>query len=55
MQPRVIVGDDSTDPEWEWTGPDGLTDSQREELTRSFCEGEIFPDPPDREMTPALR
>jgi hypothetical protein len=22
-------GDDSTDPEWEWVGPDGLTDAQR--------------------------
>jgi hypothetical protein len=46
MQPGVIVGDDSTDPEWEWTGPDGLTDSQR---------GKIIPDSPDKEMTAALR
>jgi hypothetical protein len=32
---EIIVGDESEDPdwdpEWEWIGPDGLTDSQREQ------------------------
>ena len=35
MPQSVLDEDDSSDPEWEWIGPDGLTDRQREEkMTR---------------------
>jgi hypothetical protein len=56
IQCDYIIGDNpDASQDWEWIGEDGLTDSQREELTRSFYEGKIFPDPPDKEMTSALR
>ncbi len=54
MEMPPIVGDDSEDPDWEWIGSDGLTDKQREELTASFYEGEIFPEVADKPETPAL-
>jgi hypothetical protein len=45
---RLPVGDDYTTEDWEWIGPDGLTDIQRSEREK------ISPDLADKTETAAL-